>query len=82
MVGPFNSQMAAGKKRFLSRLVRDLRLLFFFPPRWKKVEETMSGLCGVLDYVSCFSEAAGSVDGVNGWEAGLRDGAGFVHNTL
>ena len=73
--------MAAGKKLFLSRLVRVLRLLYLFP-EWKKVEESMSGVRGVLDYAGCFSEAAGSVDRVNGWEAGLRDGLGFVHNPL
>ena len=42
----------------------------------------MSGVRGVLDYAGCFSEAAGSVDRVNGWEAGLRDGLGYVHNPL
>ena len=31
---------------------------------------------------SRFSEAAGSVDGVNGWEAGLRNGLGFIHDPL
>ena len=31
---------------------------------------------GVLNYDGCFAEAAGSVDIVNGWEAGLRDGLG------
>ena len=65
--------MAAGKKLFLSRLVRDLRLLYLFPG-WKKVEERMSGVRGVLNYAGCFSEAAGSIDNVSGWEAGLRDG--------
>ena len=45
--------------------------------RWKKVEESMSGVRGVLDYAVCFSEAAGSVDSVNGWEAGLSDGTGL-----
>ena len=37
----------------------------------------MSGLCG-----GCFCEAVGYVNRVNGWEAGLRDGLGFVHDTL
>ena len=37
---------------------------------------------GVLDYAGCFSEAAGSVDRVNGWEAGLRDGLGYIHDLL
>ena len=32
----------------------------------------MSGVRGVLDYAGYFSEAAGSVDRVRGWEAGLR----------
>ena len=58
--------MTAGKKLFLNRLVRDLRLLYFFSQR-KKVEERMSGVRGVLDFAGCFAEAAGSVDGVNGW---------------
>jgi len=39
-------------------------------------------VCGILEYTGCFSEAAGSVDGLNGWEAGLSDGLGFVHNPL
>ena len=39
-------------------------------------------VCGVLDYAGCFSEAAGSVDRVNEWKAGLHDGLGFVHDTL
>jgi len=42
----------------------------------------MSGVRGVLDYAGCFFEATGSVDGVNGWEAGLRDGLGYVHGRL
>ena len=42
----------------------------------------MSGVHGVLNYASCFSEAAGSVDRVNGCEAGLSDGLGFVHKPL
>jgi len=46
------------------------------------VEDSMSGVCGVLDDAGCFSEAAGSVDGVNGWEAGLCDALGYVHNPL
>ena len=35
----------------------------------------MSGVREVLNYAGCFSEAAGSVDRVNGWEAGLCDGS-------
>ena len=50
--------------------------------RRKKVEERMSGVRGVLNYAGCFSEAVGSVDRVNGWEAGLRDGLGYIHNLL
>ena len=42
----------------------------------------MSGVRGVLDYAGYFSEAAGSVDGVNGWEAGLRDGTGLHSRPL
>ena len=42
----------------------------------------MFGVRGVLDYAGCFSEAAGRVDRVNGWEAGLCDGLGFVHDPL
>ena len=33
----------------------------------------MSGVRGVLNYAGCFSEAVGSVDRVNGWEAGLSE---------
>ena len=46
------------------------------------MEESISGVLGGLNYADCFSEAAGSVDRVNGWEAGLRDGLGFVHDAL
>ena len=42
----------------------------------------MSGLHEVLDYAGCFPEPAGSVNGVNKQEAGLRDGLGFVHDLL
>ena len=42
----------------------------------------MSGVSGFLVYAGCFSEAAGSVDRVNGWEAGLCDGLGFIHESL
>ena len=41
----------------------------------------MSVVRGILNY-GCFSEAAGSVDGVNGWEAGWSEGLGFVRNRL
>ena len=37
----------------------------------------MSGVRGVFNYAGCFAEAAGSVDRVNGWEAGLCDGIGL-----
>ena len=42
----------------------------------------MSGVCGVLNYAGRFAEAAGSVDRVNGWEADLRDGLGYIHDLL
>ena len=42
----------------------------------------MSGVRGVFNYAGCFAEAAGSVDRVNGWEAGLRDGLGYIHDLL
>ena len=38
------------------------------------MEERMSGMRGVLNYAGCFVEAAGSINKVNGWEVGLRDG--------
>ena len=50
--------------------------------RRKKVEESRSGVHEVHNYAGCFSEAAGSLDRVNGWEAGLRDGLGYIHNLL
>ena len=56
--------MAAGKKLFLSQFARDLRAFISFS-RQKKVEESMSGAPGVLNYAGCFSKAAGSVDGVS-----------------
>jgi len=40
----------------------------------------MSGVRGVLDYPGSYSEAARGVHSVNGWEAGLSDELGFVHN--
>jgi len=48
----------------------------------KKVKESLSGVRGVLNYAGWFSEAAGSVDRVNEWEAGLSDVLGHVHNSL
>ena len=42
----------------------------------------MSRVRGVLNYAGCFAEAAGSVDRVSGWEAGLRDGLGYIHDHL
>ena len=42
------------------------------------MKERMSGMCGVLYYAGCFTEAAESVDRVNGWEAGLSDGLGYT----
>ena len=53
----------------------------FFPTE-EGGREYAWGARGVLDYVSCFSKAVGSVDRVNGWEAGLHDGLGYVHNPL
>ena len=61
---------------FLSWLVRELF------SRWEKVEERMSGVRGILDYACCFAKAAGSVDRVNGWEAALCDGLGYIHDLL
>ena len=42
----------------------------------------MSEVRGVLYYAGCFAVAAGNVDRVNGWEAGLCDGLGFIHDPL
>ena len=44
----------------------------------------MSGLRGVLNYAGCFAvaEAMYIVDRVNGWEAGLRNGLGYIHDLL
>ena len=44
--------------------------------------EGMSQVHGVLAYAGCFSEAAVSVDRVNGWVTGSSDGMGFVHDLL
>jgi len=68
--------MAAGKKLFLSRLVRVLRRLYLFPDgrMWKRE-------CpGCVVILAAFPEAVGNGDGVNGWEAGLSEGLGFVHD--
>ena len=46
------------------------------------MEERMSRVCGGLDYAGCYSEAGGSVDGVNGWDAGLHYVLGDVHKPL
>jgi len=69
-VGPFKSLMAAGKKLFLSQLVCVLRALYLFPDgrRWKRV---CAGCVGSFIMLAAFPEAAGSVAGVNGWEAGF-----------
>ena len=74
-------QKSDGKKLFLSRLVRDLRLLYLFSDgrRWKR---ECPGCGGVLNCAGCFAEAAGSVDRANGWEAGLRDGLGYIRGIL
>ena len=73
--------MIAGKKLFLSRLVRDLRLLYLFPNgrRWKR---ECLGCVGPLIMRAALAVAAGSGDRVNGWEAGLRDGLGYIHDLL
>ena len=42
----------------------------------------MFGVHGVLNYAGFFSEAAGSIDRVNGWKTGLPDGVGYVHDLL
>ena len=52
-----------------------------FFPKEEGGRENIRGAC-VLNYAGCFAEAAGSVDRVNGWEAGLRDGLGYIHNPL
>ena len=46
------------------------------------MEERISGVRGVLNYAGCFAEAVGSVDRVNGWEVGLCDGLGYIHDLL
>jgi len=46
------------------------------------MEESMPGVRGVVNYAGCFSETSGSGDSLNGWEADLSDGLGFVHNPL
>ena len=71
--------MAAGKKLFLSWMVRDLRLLCLFPNGRSGRENVRRE---VLNYAGCFAEAAGSVDRVSGWEAGLRDGLSYIHDLL
>ena len=65
----------------LSWLVRDFRLLYLFPDgrRWKR---ECPGCVGSLIILAALLEAAGSVDRVSGWEAGLRDGLGFIHDLL
>ena len=40
----------------------------------------MSLVREIFNYAGCFAEAVGSVDRVNGWEAGLRNGLGYIHN--
>ena len=42
----------------------------------------MSRVRGVLNYAGCFAKVAGSVDRVNGWEVGLHDGLGYIHDLL
>ena len=57
-----------------------LALVFF--SRRKKVEESVSGVRGVLNSAGCFAEVAVSVDRVNWWEAGLSDGLGYIYNIV
>ena len=56
-------------------------LLCLFPDgrSWKSV---CPGCMGSLIMLADFPKAAGSIDGVNGWKAGLRDGLGFIHDLL
>jgi len=70
--------MTAGKKLFLSRLVRVLRLLYLFPDgrRWKRV---CPGFVGSMMMLAAFPRQR-EVQTVNGWEAGLHDGLGFVND--
>ena len=42
----------------------------------------MTGMRGILNYAGCFAKATGSVDRINGWEVGLRDGLGCIHDLL
>ena len=35
-----------------------------------------------FEYAGCFAEAVGSLDRVNGLEAGLHDGLGYIHDLL
>ena len=46
------------------------------------MEERTSRVREVLNYAGCFAKAAGSVDRVNGWEASLSDGLGYIHDLL
>ena len=55
---------------------------YIFFPMEEGGRENVQGVWGVLDFSGCFAEAAGSVDRVNGWEAGLRGGLGYIHNPL
>ena len=50
--------------------------MYLFPDgrRWKR---ECPGCVGSLIMLAAFPEAAGSVDGVSGWEAGLCDGTGL-----
>ena len=59
-------------------------LCIFFPTEEGRREyfHKSTGVPGVHDYAGCFSVAAGSVDRVNGWEAGLCDGLGIIHDPL
>ena len=42
----------------------------------------MSGVRGMFNYAGCFAKAVGSVNRVNGWEAGLHEGLGYIHDLL
>ena len=82
MQGRFIQKSESSTEEAVLELVGPWPQTFVSFSRRKKVEEKMSGVHGVLNYAGCFSEAVGSVDRVNGWEAGLRDGLGYIHDLL
>ena len=64
--------MAAGEETVFESVGMRCQTFLSFSPTEEGEKEDVHG---VLDYAGCFPRD-------NGWEAGLSDGLGFIHNPL